>query len=157
MPADNPWRPRGSSNYSPSPNDQRRRPERQPLKHTQVLLAKNNQIDSIEALGDLPKGVRLRHADLSSNSIPAVEAPQSTHAFRHMKTLNLASNQLEYFEEDAALALTSLERLDVSGTFQDVRACGYSMQYVTARDNLRNKAEPVLSNTGGLLDTAEEQ
>lgn len=85
-------------------------------------MAKNNQIDSIEALGELPKGVGLRHVDLSNNSISVIEAPQSTRAFRHMKSLNLASNRLEYFEEDAALALPSLERLDVSGAFKDVRA-----------------------------------
>lgn len=84
-------------------------------------MAQNNQVDSVEALGELPKGSSLRHVDLSNNSIPVIGAPQSAHAFRHMKSLNLASNHLEYFEEDAALALTSLERLDVSGAFKDVR------------------------------------
>lgn len=78
-------------------------------------MAANNQIDSIEALGELPIGSGLRHADLSNNSISVVDAPQLPHAFRRLKALNLASNHLEYFEEEAALALTSLERLDVSG------------------------------------------
>lgn len=116
-PADGPLAASGRFKLLPKPQRPPALPERQPLNNAQVLLAKNNQIDSIEALADLPKGVRLRHVDLSSNSISVIEAPQSTHAFRHMKSLNLASNQLEYFEEDAALALSSLERLDVSGTF----------------------------------------
>lgn len=88
-------------------------------------MAKNNQIDSIEALGGVPKGSNLRHVDLSNNSISVVEAPQSTHAFRRMKSLNLASNHLEYFEEDVALALPSLERLDVSGALKDVLASSF--------------------------------
>eukprot|EP00903_Cladosiphon_okamuranus_P013190 g12302.t1 len=86
----------------------------QDLHHLQVLTAANNQIDSIQALGELPKGSGLRHVDLSSNSISVVEAPQLPHAFRRLKTLNLASNHLQYFVEEAALTLTSLERLDVS-------------------------------------------
>lgn len=80
-------------------------------------MASNNQVDSLQALGELPKGSGLRHVDLSNNSIYAVETPQSAHAFWRLKSLNLASNHLEYFEEEAALALTSLERLDVSGEF----------------------------------------
>lgn len=78
-------------------------------------MASNNQIDSVQALGELPKGSGLRHVDLSNNSIDVIEAPQFAHSFRRLKTLNLASNHLDAFEEEAALALTSLERLDVSG------------------------------------------
>ncbi|CAN0113925.1 unnamed protein product, partial [Ectocarpus sp. 6 AP-2014] len=81
----------------------------------QVFLASNNQIGSVQALGKRPKkGAGLRHVDLSNNSIRSIEAPRSAYAFRRMKSLKLASNHLISFEEDAALELTSLERLDVS-------------------------------------------
>lgn len=80
-------------------------------------MVSNNQVDSVQPLGELRKGSGLRHVDLSNNCIPVVEAPQSAHAFRRLKTLSLSSNHLESFEEEAALALTSLERLDVSGEF----------------------------------------
>ncbi|CAN0501424.1 unnamed protein product, partial [Ectocarpus sp. 12 AP-2014] len=81
----------------------------------QVFLASNNQIGSVQALGKRPKkGAGLRHVDLSHNSIRSIEAPRSGYAFRRMKSLKLASNHMISFEEDAALELTSLERLDVS-------------------------------------------
>lgn len=86
-------------------------------------MASNNQVDSVEALGELPKGSGLRHVDLSNNCISVVESPQSARAFRRLKSLNLASNNLEDFEEEAALALTSLERLDVSGKFAKTGIC----------------------------------
>ncbi|CAM9138346.1 unnamed protein product, partial [Ectocarpus sp. 4 AP-2014] len=83
--------------------------------NTQVFLASNNQIGSVQALGKRPKkGAGLRHVDLSNNSIRSIEAPRSAYAFRRMKSLKLASNHLISFEEDAALELTSLEWLDVS-------------------------------------------
>lgn len=89
--------------------------------HTQVFLASNNQIGSVQVLGKRPKkGAGLRHVDLSNNSISSIEAPRSAYAFRRIKSLKLASNHLICFEEDAALELTSLERLDVSGACVDV-------------------------------------
>lgn len=44
-----------------------------------------------------------------------LEAPRVPHAFKHIRNLRLGNNHLEYFEEEAAMTLTSLERLDVSG------------------------------------------
>ena len=69
----------------------------------------------------MPKGPGLCHVDLSNNTISVIEAPRSERAFRRLKSLKIASNQLGDVEEDAALALTSLERLDVSGEFQRMR------------------------------------
>lgn len=81
-----------------------------------MLVAANNQLESARALGDLGKGSNLRHLDLSHNLISIMEAPRSPRSFRHLKELRLASNCLESFEEDAAVSLPSLERVDVSGS-----------------------------------------
>lgn len=81
-----------------------------------MLVAANNQLESARALGELAKGSHLRHLDLSHNLISGMETPRSPRSFRHLKELRLASNGLEYFEEDAAVTLRSLERVDVSGT-----------------------------------------
>ncbi|CAM9841050.1 unnamed protein product [Scytosiphon promiscuus] len=102
----------------------------QDLPSLQVLLVSNNQIGSMQALGECwrkdvpsstpssspppPSRLGIRHADLSNNSIATVEAPLHAQAFRNMKSLRVASNHLGSFEEEAAHALTSLERLDVS-------------------------------------------
>lgn len=82
----------------------------------QILVASNNQLGSTEALGELPKDAGLHHVDLCHNAIFTLETPRFKSAFQNIKTLRLASNRLQSFEEDAAIAMTSLERLDVSGT-----------------------------------------
>ncbi|CAM9447529.1 unnamed protein product, partial [Hapterophycus canaliculatus] len=113
-----------------------------------VLLASNNRISSLRALGEhLHRDIfssaassspppsscsSIRRVDLSNNSIAVVAAPLSAQTFRLMKSLRLASNRLECFEEDAAQALTSLERLDVSADNELV-----SIDWVALLESLR--------------------
>lgn len=81
----------------------------------QAFIATNNQIESAEPLGEMPKDSRLCYVDLSSNSLSTVGTPRFPRAFQHIKTLRLAGNRIEYVEDDAAISLKSLERLDISG------------------------------------------
>lgn len=81
-----------------------------------MIIVSNNCVESAAALGKFKKGrCRLGYVDLSNNNISALPTPRNPQAFRYLRTLKIAGNQLDVFQDSAAEALMSLEKLDIAG------------------------------------------